>query len=163
MAGSIADVVGTKRVNLVGSFFSAASALACGLGRTGGELIAFRALQGVTNAIIVPSSISIISTSVEDGQPRNMGFACLGFAGPIGFSLGLVLGGVFVDSIGWRPAFYLAGAASFVLSLLGVWALPRDARPRSEQSIWMRLVSEIDWVGAILASTGLATLSYVLA
>ena len=163
MAGSIADVAGAKRVNLMGSFLGAAFALACGLARTGGEFIAFRALQGVANAIIVPSSISIISTSVEDGRPRNMGFGCLGFAGPIGFSLGLVLGGVFVDSTGWRPAFYLAGAASFVLFLTSIWTLPQDARPRSGQSIWKRLASEIDWVGAILASTGLATLSYVLA
>lgn len=164
MSGSIADVVGAKRVNLMGSFLSAVFAVACGLARTGGELIAFRAMQGVTNAIIVPTSISIISTSLEDGRPRNMGFACLGFAAPIGFSLGLVLGGVFVDGIGWQPAFYLAGAASFVFSLIGIWALPRDTRcSRSGQSIWKRLASEIDWVGAILASTGLATLSYVLA
>lgn len=163
MAGSIADVAGTKRVNLMGSFLGAVFALACGLARTGGELIAFRALQGVTNAIIVPTSISIISTHVEDGPPRNMGFACLGLAGPIGFSLGLVLGGVFVDSIGWRSAFYLAGATSFVLFLIGIWALPRDVRPQSGRSAWKRLTSEIDWVGAILVSTGLAMLSYVLA
>ncbi|KAI0177007.1 major facilitator superfamily domain-containing protein [Pestalotiopsis sp. NC0098] len=163
MAGSIADVTGTKRVNLVGSFLGAASALACGLAQTGNELIAFRALQGISNAIITPSSISIISTSVEDGQPRNIGFASLGVASTLGFSLGLVLGGVFVDHTGWRPAFYFAGAASFALSVVGIWALPRDLRPRHEKSIWERLASEIDWVGTILASTGLATLSYVLA
>ncbi|KAI8625242.1 MFS general substrate transporter [Xylariaceae sp. FL1651] len=163
IAGSIADVAGPKSVNMVGALLGAAFALGCGLARTGGELIAFRALQGIANAIIVPSSISIISASVEHGRPRNLGFACLGFAGPIGFSLGLVLGGVFVDSIGWRPAFYLAGAASFILVLMGIWALPRDARPRSGRSIWKRLASEVDWVGAVLASTGLATLSYVFA
>ncbi|KAI0122775.1 MFS general substrate transporter [Daldinia grandis] len=163
MAGSIADVVGPKRVNMVGSFLGAVFTLGCGLAQTGGQLIAFRALQGVTNAIIVPSSISIVSTSIEDGRPRNMGFACLGFASPIGFSLGLVLGGVLVDSTGWQPAFYLAGAASFALFLIGIWALPRDARSRSGHPIWKRLASEIDWVGAILASTGLATLSYAFA
>ncbi|KAL9079697.1 MAG: hypothetical protein Q9157_001423 [Trypethelium eluteriae] len=163
MAGSIADVAGTKRVSLTGSFLLAACALACGLARNGGELIAFRGLQGVTNAIIVPPSISIISRNVEEGRPRNVGFACLGFAGPVGFSLGLVLGGVFVDSIGWRAAFYLAGAASFALFIVGIWALPQDAPPEPGQPIWKRLALEIDWVGTILASTGLATLSYVLA
>lgn len=163
MAGSIADVVGTKRTNLVGSFLAAMFALACGLSQSGTQLVAFRALQGVTNAIIVPSSISIISKSVENGRPRNVGFACLGLSAAIGFSLGLVLGGVFVDSTGWRPAFYFAGAASFVLFLIGIWALPQDARPHSRQLIWKQLASEIDWIGAILASTGLAMLSYVLA
>ncbi|OTB10503.1 hypothetical protein K445DRAFT_386597 [Daldinia sp. EC12] len=163
MAGSVADVVGTKRVNLIGSFLSAVFTVGCGLARTGGQLIAFRALQGVTNAIIVPSSISIVSRNIEDGRPRNMGFACLGLAAPIGFSLGLVLGGVLVDSTGWQPGFYLAGAASFALFLIGIWALPRDRQSGSGRSICKRFASEIDWVGAIVASTGLATLSYVFA
>ncbi|KAL9087155.1 MAG: hypothetical protein Q9165_006806 [Trypethelium subeluteriae] len=163
MAGSIADVVGTKRVSLTGSFLLAGCALACGLARNGGELIAFRGLQGVSNAMIVPPSVSIISRHVKEGRPRNLGFACLGFAGPVGFSLGLVLGGIFVDSIGWRAAFYLAGGASFALFVVGIWALPQDARPQSGPPVWKRLALEIDWVGTILASTGLATLSYVLA
>ncbi|KAH8651106.1 major facilitator superfamily domain-containing protein [Xylariales sp. PMI_506] len=163
MAGSVADVVGTRRVNLVGCLLAAAFTLGCGLARTGGELIAFRALQGVSNAIVVPSSISIISTNLEEGRPRNMGFACLGFAAPIGFSLGLVLGGVFVDALSWRAGFYLAGAATFALFLLGIWALPADAPSRSGRPVWERIAKEIDWVGAILASAGLAALSYVLA
>lgn len=163
MAGSVADVVGARRVNLVGALLASVTAAACGLARTGAELVAFRALQGITNAIIVPSSISIISTGVEDGRPRNVGFACLGFAGPTGFSLGLVLGGVLVDSTGWRPAFYLAGAATFVLFLMGFWALPHDSQPPCGRSVWKRLATEIDWVGAVVASTGLATLSYFMA
>lgn len=129
----------------------------------GGQLIAFRALQGLSNAILTPSSISIISKSMENGRPRNIGFGCLGVASPIGFSLGLVLSGVFVDSIGWRPAFYFTGSASFVIFLIGIWVLPRDARSQQGQSVWKRLASEIDWVGAILASVGVALLSYVLA
>ncbi|OJJ42468.1 hypothetical protein ASPZODRAFT_76869 [Penicilliopsis zonata CBS 506.65] len=158
IAGSVADVVGAKPVNLGGAFLSAVCAVACGLARTGGEIIAFRALQGVTNAIIVPSSIAIISTQVPQGPRRNLGFACLGLAGPLGFSLGLVLGGVFVDGVGWRAAFYLAGAISFALFLVGIWALP-DARPCGSGE---RLLKEIDWTGAILLSAGLAILSYVL-
>ncbi|KAK6065338.1 major facilitator superfamily transporter [Seiridium cupressi] len=161
-AGTIADLVGTKRVNLVGAFLSATFALAFGLARTGGELIVFRALQGVANAIFVPSSISIISMNMEEGRPRNLGFACLGFASTIGFSLGLVLGGILVDRTGWRPAFYLAGAISFVLAFIGIWALPGDKRLPSNPSVWKQLASQIDWIGAVLASTGLAMLSYVL-
>lgn len=163
LAGSVADVVGPKRVNLVGSLLSAVFALASGLAQTGGEIIAFRALQGVTNAITTPSSIAIISNSVEEGQPRNMGLACMGFSQPLGFGAGLVLAGVLTDTAGWRPAFYLAAAASLVLFFVGIWALPRDVVGKSEQSIWKRLAVEIDWVGLTLATLGLATLSYVLA
>lgn len=163
LAGAVADVAGAKRVHLAGSLFAAVFALGCGLARTGGEMIAFRALQGVTNAIITPSSISIISNSLEEGRPRNMGFACLGFSQPLGFCVGLVLAGVFTDTIGWRPAFYLAAAASLALFLLAIWALPPDPRPEADQPVWRRLASQIDWVGLLFASTGLAMLSYVLA
>lgn len=163
LAGPIADVAGTKRVNLTGAFIFAIFAVAFGLARTGGELIAFRALQGVANAIFVPSSVSIVSNNVEDGRPRNIGFSCLGFSQPIGFSIGLVLGGIFVDSVGWRVPFYLAGAVTFASFIVGTWVLPQDAQARSGPSVWKRLASEVDWVGAVVASTGLATLSYVLA
>ncbi|MCJ1284654.1 hypothetical protein MMC26_003989 [Xylographa opegraphella] len=163
LAGSIADVVGTRPVMLAANALLVVSALACGLARTGGELIAFRALQGITNAMAVPASVSIISTSVEYGRPRNFGFACLGFSGPLGFLIGLVLGGVLVDSVGWRPAFYLAAATSFVLGAIGFWVLPQDSRPRASRTIRKQLSFDIDWVGTIVSSTGLATLSYVLA
>ncbi|KAL7905465.1 major facilitator superfamily domain-containing protein [Trichoderma velutinum] len=162
LAGSITDVIGTKTMSLVGAFTAAVSAMACGLAQTGGQLIAFRALQGITNAIIVPSSVSIISTSLEEGRPRNLGFACLGFAGPIGFSLGLVLGGIFADSTGWRAAFYLAAATTFALFLVGVWTLPKVAvRPRTP--IWSRILKEVDIIGAVIGTASLAMLSYVLA
>lgn len=162
LAGSITDVIGTKTMSLIGAFTAAVSAMACGLAQTGGQLIAFRALQGITNAIIVPSSVSIISTSLEEGRPRNLGFACLGFAGPIGFSLGLVLGGVFADSTGWRAAFYLAAAITFALFLVGVWTLPKVAiRPR--KSVWSRILKEVDIIGAFIGTASLAMLSYVLA
>ena len=163
LAGSIADVLGTKPVMLAANILLIASCLACGLARTGGELIAFRGLQGVSSAMAVPASVSIISTSVEYGRPRNLGFACLGFSGPLGFLIGLVLGGVLVDTVGWRPAFYLAAATSFALCAIGVWVLPKDPRPRSRRTIRKQLAFDIDWVGTVVSSTGLATLSYVLA
>ncbi|KZL86603.1 mfs transporter [Colletotrichum incanum] len=138
--------------------------MACGLSRTGGQIIAFRALQGITFAFITPSSIAIISNNVEEGKPRNMGFACMGFSQPLGFLSGLVLGGVFTDNVGWRPAFYLAAGASAVLFLIAIWALPKDERNHSSvSSVLRRLVAEIDCFGVFLASTGLATLSYCLA
>lgn len=163
LAGSIADVVGTKPMMLAANVLLIATSLGCGLSRTGGEIIAFRALQGISNAMAVPASVSIISSSVEYGRPRNLGFACLGFSGPLGFLCGLVLGGVFVDTVGWRPAFYLAAATSSALCILGFWVLPRNRQARNTRTIWERLASDIDWVGTMISSTGLAALSYGLA
>jgi len=165
LAGSIADVVGAKRMNIIGGFLAAVFTLACGLAQTGDQMIAFRAFQGVTNAIIIPSSVSIISRHVEEGRPRNIGFSCLGFGQPLGFSFGLVLGGVLTDTVGWRPGFYLAGAATFALFLISPWSLPKDSPSVSTSgpSVGKRLAAEIDWFGVFLASVSLATLSYVLA
>ena len=163
LAGSIADVVGTKPMILAANILLVASALACGLARTGNDLIAFRGLQGVASAMAVPASVSIISTNVAHGRSRNLGFSCLGFASPLGFLLGLVLGGLFVDTVGWRPAFYLAGATTAVSCIFGFWVLPQDRQPRPARVILKQLALDIDWVGTIVLSTGIATLSYVLA
>jgi MFS family permease len=108
-----------------------------------------------------PSSVSIISTSLESGQRRNIGFAVLGLSMPLGFSAGLVLGGVFVSGLGWRVGFYIGGAATFVLFAIGIWALPITSRT-NQAAMKTRLASEVDWVGAGLASSSLALLSYVL-
>lgn len=163
LAGSIADVLGTRPMIIAANVLLVASAFACGLARTGGQLIAFRGLQGVSFAMAVPASVSIISTNIKHGRGRNLGFSCLGFASPLGFLLGLVLGGVFVDTVGWRPAFYLAGATTAVLCVFGFWVLPRDSQPRYGRIVWRQLALDIDWVGTVVLSTGIATLSYVLA
>lgn len=163
LAGSIADVLGTRPMILTSSALLSLSATCCGVSRNGAELIAFRGLQGIANAIAVPASVSIISTRVQDGQPRNIGFSCLGFAAPLGFLLGLVLGGVFVDGVGWRPAFYLVAAASCATGCVGVWVLPKDEKPKTWSCVKKQLKNEIDWVGTLISSTGLVTLSYALA
>ncbi|TKA53277.1 hypothetical protein B0A55_13396, partial [Friedmanniomyces simplex] len=102
MAGAVSDVLGPRAINLVGCLLLACFMLASGLARTGIELIMFRAMQGIASALVMPSSMSIVSTSVENGRPRNIGFACVGMSQPLGFSFGLVLGGLFVKTVGWR-------------------------------------------------------------
>ncbi|KAK4163732.1 major facilitator superfamily domain-containing protein [Cladorrhinum sp. PSN259] len=172
LSGTLSDVIGAKRVNVFGCLLGAIFSLACGFARTGGELIAFRALQGLSYAIVTPSGLSIISHGIKEGRGRNMGFAAMGFSQPLGFCVGLVLAGVFVEigSVGWRVGFWVVGALSFVCFGLGAWGLPRppsDGETASatsdEGKIWKRLGREIDWVGVGVASTGLASLSYVLA
>jgi hypothetical protein len=114
--------------------------------------------------MVVPASVSIVSTSVEFGRPRNLSFACLGFSGPLGFLLGLVLGGVMIDLVGFPPAFYLAAGVSFVLGVCGLWVLPADPQTNiSWRTLGKRLVYDLDWVGTLIASSGLAMVSYVLA
>lgn len=121
----------------------------------------FRAMQGIAVSLCLPTSVAIIANAAPGGRERNIGFSCLGFVQAIGFSLGMVLEGVILDTVGWRFSYYLSGSLSLALFGLSLWVLPRDAVV--EGSLFLKLQKEIDWVGALVASTSLAAFSYVLA
>jgi Na+/melibiose symporter-like transporter len=91
-----------------------------------------------------------------------MAFAAMGAGQPVGFSIGLTVGGVLVDSPAtWRAGFYVAAGINTVALFLSIGGLPRVRR--EEPMSWARLRKEIDWTGAILLSTSLGMLSYVFA
>jgi MFS family permease len=154
-------VIGNKRVNMLGCFLTSIFILACGLARTGIELIMFRAMQGIAVSLCLPTSVAIVANAAPSGRKRNIGFSCLGFVQPIGFSLGMVLEGVILDSVGWRFSYYLCGSLSLALFGVSLWALPRDAV--IEGSTLAKLKQDIDWVGAIVVSTSIGVFSYILA
>lgn len=99
-AGAIADVVGARIVELAGIGALGAFTLGCGWAATGIQLVMFRAFQGIAIAMHMPASVSLVTRFVPSGKKRNIGFACLGLSQPLGFSVGLVLGGVLVDTNG---------------------------------------------------------------
>jgi len=160
VAGAVADVAGRKRVFAAGNLLLSACVLACGLARTNAQLVAFRALQGVAVALCLPSSVGLLTAAVAPGRRRNLAFGFTGFGQPVGFSVGLVFGGLFIDTVGWRVGWYAVTAAVLGLFLLGLYVLPPD-RPAAPPTL-RALRTRIDWIGAALASASLATLAYVL-
>lgn len=122
----------------------------------------FRALAGVAISFCLPSAVSIITNTFPEGKRRNVAFAAMGGGQPIGFSLGLTLGGVFSDSIGWRWGFYIAAIINTIIFGLAVYGLPKNIDSQGPIT-WKRLTSDIDWIGAIIASASLAMLSYAFA
>lgn len=165
IAGSVADIVGARIVELVGIFLLGAMTLTCGLAQTGVQLVVFRAIQGVALAMHLPASVAIITTAVPQGRMRNLGFACLGMGQPLGFSVGLALSGVMIEKAGWRSGFFLSGSATLVAAIAAYWALPKASAAVADgsRSTWTRMRKDIDWVGGFIASGGLAILAYVLA
>lgn len=165
IAGSIADIVGARPVELLGITLMGIFALACGLASTGEQLVVFRALQGVALAMHLPSSVALISGAVPSGRARNFGFACLGFSQPLGFAVGLVISGILVERAGWRSGFYLSGGATLLAAVGAVWALPKLNAQSQDSALELckRIGRKIDWIGGLLSSTGLAMLAYVLA
>ncbi|KAF1361752.1 MFS general substrate transporter [Lizonia empirigonia] len=165
IAGSVADIIGARPVELLGITLIGAFTLACGFSTTGEQLVVFRALQGVALAMHLPASVSLISGAVPSGRARNFGFACLGFSQPLGFAVGLVISGILVEKAGWRSGFYLSGGALLVTAFAAVWSLPKlkTGAQVGTVALAMKVGKEVDWVGGLISSGGLAILAYVLA
>jgi MFS family permease len=120
----------------------------------------FRAMQGIAISLCLPTSVAIVAAVAPSGRKRNFGFSCLGFVQPIGFSMGMILEGVILDTVGWRFSYYLCGGLSLALFAASISALPRDAM--IEGSALVKFKKDIDWTGALIASTCLGIISYIL-
>lgn len=160
--GAAADAIGAKPVWVVGSFLFVAFTVALGLARTGLQIIVFRTFLGVAIAMCLPTAVSLITSTFPRGHWRNTAFAMNGMGQPLGYALGLVLGGIFTDTIGWRWAYYMMALINFVLSMVSIWSLP-STKPTSTKSLGRRLAEDIDWVGAFILSAALGLLMYDLA
>ncbi|KAF5244747.1 hypothetical protein FAUST_2264 [Fusarium austroamericanum] len=163
LAGALADVVGARSVELVGCILSGFFMLACGFVQHGEELIALRALQGVALALHLSSSVALVTKTLARGRGRNFAFACLGLSQPLGFSFGLVLGGVLVETIGWRSGWYLYGGIVLFLSAVGFWSLPKAEPLGTLSEVLASVAIKVDWLGTLLASAFMALLCYFLA
>ena len=158
----MADVLGRRLIFITGSITFAAFTLGCGLCRTYEQLIVFRGFQGIAISLCLPSGVGVIANAFGPGQRRNIAFAALGGGQPVGYAVGLVLGGFFAESIGWRYGFYLGTVCGFFFTAAAVWSLPTDKDRRSGR-LMKRLRDEIDWIGAGIASSSLAMMFYVFA
>lgn len=163
LAGAVGDVMGPKYVNLAGCILNGFFMIGCGLSRTGIHLVVFRALGGVAIALHLASSVALVSKLYQPGKSKNLSFACLGMSQVLGFSFGLVIGGILVDRSGWRTGWFLYAAIMLTVSAVGFWSLPNEPVRRSWQALRHELSIKVDWIGALLASTFMALVSYFLA
>lgn len=105
-AGKLADRIGHRRAFLVGSAVFTLASMACGLAPTAEVLIAFRVVQAVGAAALIPSSLALVMHAFPHDQlPRAV--AIWGVAGAIAGALGPTLGATIVDGLGWRSAFFI--------------------------------------------------------
>jgi MFS family permease len=162
ISGSIADVVGSKEIFLLGCFLQTIFSMACGLSVTGTQLILFRIFSGLATSFCLPTAVSLVSENFPPGRMKNIAFAAMGGGQPIGYGVGLTIGGAFADTAGWKWGFHAVAIVNAVLFLLASWQLP--PKPKNAPPVsWKRLAFDIDWVGAIGISSSLGMLSYVLA
>ncbi|CAI7567898.1 unnamed protein product [Penicillium palitans] len=164
--GAVADVLGCRRSCLLGGLLQTASALGAGLAATSTQLILWRVIGGLAASFCLPGAIGAaghVFPVSSSPRRRSIAFAAMGGGQAVGFGLGLVLGGVFSDTLGWRWSFYATAILNAAVLALAVWALPPAIDGVLKKELFSRVVHEINWVGALLISACLALLSYELA
>src|SRR6188472_4681583 len=153
LGGRAADMLGRRRIFLVGIVVFTVASLLAGLAWSEGSLIGARAFQGLGAAIITPAALSILSTTFSEGRERNIALGAWGAVGGFGAAAGVLLGGVLTDLLSWEWIFFVnvpVGIAALVLTpfLIGE---SRDATAES-----------YDVPGAALVTGGLVTLVYAI-
>src|ERR687893_1544153 len=107
LGGRAADLLGRRRLFMVGLLFFTGASLICALAWSPGALIGARALQGIGAAIMTPTALSIISTTFGEGPERNKALAIWGMNGAFGATAGYLIGGPLVDGPGWEWIFFI--------------------------------------------------------
>lgn len=107
LGGRAADLLGRRRVLLVGLVVFTAASLACGLATTDSFLIAMRGIQGVGAAIVLPAALSIVMNMFAEGAERNRALGLWGGIGASGATFGLITGGLLTRLAGWEYIFFL--------------------------------------------------------
>jgi EmrB/QacA subfamily drug resistance transporter len=153
LGGRAADLLGRRRLFLVGVVIFTGASLLSGLAWSELSLIGARALQGLGAAVISPAALSILGVTFAEGRERNIALGVWGAVGGFGAAAGVLFGGVLTDAFSWPWIFLVnvpVGVAAFALApiLLGE---SRDERVRS-----------FDALGAVLVTSGLVTLVYAI-
>src|SRR3954466_12383835 len=144
LGGRAADVLGRRRVFLVGLVAFTVASLMAGLAWSETSLIAARAFQGLGAAIISPAALSIVSTTFAEGRERNLALGVWGAVGGFGAAAGVLLGGILTDALSWSWIFFVnvpVGAAALGLAPV----LLKESRDASVRSF--------DAAGAVLVTS----------
>src|SRR6266403_664410 len=118
LAGRAADLLGRRRVFMVGVALFTIASLVCGLAQSEAMLIVARAVQGLGAAIISPAALSIVMTTFEEGAERNKALGIWGAIGGSGAAVGVLLGGVLTKYLGWEWIFFVnvpVGVVAFLV------------------------------------------------
>jgi EmrB/QacA subfamily drug resistance transporter len=153
LSGATADRVGRRRTFQVGlAVFTAGSGL-CSLAPGLGWLIAFRMMQAVGGSMLNPVAMSIITNTFTDRAERARALGAWGGTFALSVALGPVLGGVLVESVGWRGVFWVNIPIGLAAIALSARFVPESRAPRARRS---------DPVGQGLIIVMLGSLTYAI-
>jgi MFS family permease len=151
--GRIGDLYGRRRLFLTGlALFAAASVLAT-VAWDPASFLAGRALQGLGAAAIVPTGMSLLTTTFAEGPTRDRALGISGTLMSLGFTVGMVAGGVLTDTLGWRSTMGLLAVFALIVLPLAPGLLPESRTPERPR---------LDVPGAVTVTGGLLCVIYAL-
>lgn len=153
LGGRIADVFGRKRIFMTAVACFAIASLICGFAQNEIWLIVSRFIQGLAAAFMTPTALSIVLTEFEEGPERNKALGVWSAVAASGAAVGVLLGGVLTEYLGWRWNFFVNVPVAAIILLIASQLLPKFERER---------VKEVDYLGALTATAGLMSLVYAL-
>jgi EmrB/QacA subfamily drug resistance transporter len=152
LGGRAADLLGRRRMFVAGTVLFSGASLLCAIAPSAGTLVVARAIQGIGGAVISPATLAIITTSFDEGAPRNRALGAWGAIGAIGATSGVLLGGVLTEAFSW-PAIFLINVPLGAV----VVALSRGVVPEGRGTTQNR---HFDLLGAVLVTLGMSAVTY---
>src|SRR3954452_18412731 len=144
------DLLGRRRMFVLGLGLFTAASVAVGTAQSEGWLIAARAAQGVGAAILAPSTLALLQTSFTEGAERTRAVAYYAAVAGVAATVGLVVGGIFAGWLSWRVGFFINAPIGIALMLAAPRVLP-ETEPRRGQA---------DVSGALASTLGMTALVF---
>jgi len=153
LAGSTADRIGRKRVFIAGLVVFAVGSLLCSLASDLDALIVFRMVQAVGGSMLNPVAMSIITNTFTEPRERARAIGVWGGVVGISMAAGPLLGGLLVDSVGWRSIFWINLPVGLAALLLTLKFIPESRAPKARRP---------DPVGQLLVIALFGSLTYAI-
>jgi EmrB/QacA subfamily drug resistance transporter len=155
LGGRLADLLGRRRMLLIGLVVFALSSLTAGLAQDSGLLVAARLVQGIGAALMAPAALSELTTSFREGKDRNTALGVWGAISGMAAAAGVFLGGVLTAGPGWRWVFFVNPPICVLVAIGAVVLLTSDTGLRDGKT-------SFDSQGAVLITGGILLLIYSL-
>ncbi|MEC5385307.1 MFS transporter [Uliginosibacterium sp. H3] len=146
------DILGRRRMFVVGMSLFTVTSLAIGLAQSPAWLLLARAIQGIGAATLAPSTLALLSTNFPEGPQRTRALSLYGATAGVGASIGLVLGGVIADWLSWRVGFFINLPIGIAV-IFGALRYINETRRRPGQ---------FDLAGALSSTLGMTALVFGL-
>jgi EmrB/QacA subfamily drug resistance transporter len=154
LGGRDADLLGRRRILMVGLAVFGAASLACALATSDAFLIGARGIQGLGAAIVLPAALSLVMNMFEEGPERNKALGIWGGIGAGGATVGLIAGGLLTRYVGWEYIFFLNVPVAAVALVLAPRLVPESRLYTARR--------RYDPFGAVAVTGGLLLLVYAI-